>query len=105
MSLRLKKGDMIEIISGENKGQRGKILRVIPGKGRVLIEGKNIVKRHTKPNQKNQQGGIIEKEASIHISNVMLVCEKTEKPTRFGVKLLDKGRKTRYSIKSKELID
>jgi large subunit ribosomal protein L24 len=105
MSLRLKKGDLIQIVSGENKGQKGKILKVIPDKGRVLIEGKNLVKRHTKPNQKNQQGGIVEKEASIHISNLMLVCEKTEKPTRFGIKMLDKGRKARYSKRSKELID
>ena len=105
MSLRLKKGDLIQIVSGENKGQKGKILKVIPDMGRVLIEGKNLVKRHTKPNQKNQQGGIVEKEASIHISNLMLVCEKTEKPTRFGIKMLDKGRKARYSKRSKELID
>ncbi len=105
MALRLKKGDMVQIVSGENKGQSGKILRVLPGKGRALVEGRNLVKRHTKPNQKNQQGGILEKEASIHISNLMLLCEKTEKPTRFGVKTLDNGKKSRFSKKSKELVD
>ncbi len=105
MALRLKKGDMVQIVSGEHKGQSGKILRVYPGKGRALVEGKNIVKRHTKPNQKNQQGGILEKEAAIHLSNLMLVCEKTEKPTRFGIKKLDDGRKARFSKKSKELVD
>ncbi len=105
MSLRLKKGDMVQVVSGENKGQSGKILKVNPDSNRVLVEGVNIVKRHTKPNQKNQQGGILEKEASIHISNVMLLCEKTNKPTRTGVKVLEDGKRARYSIKSKELVD
>lgn len=105
MALRLKKGDTVQIISGENKGQNGKILKVYPDKSRALVEGKNMVKRHTKPNQKNQQGGIFEKEASIHISNLMLWCEKTEKPTRIGVKRLENGKRARYSKKSKELID
>ena len=105
MALRLKKGDMVQIVSGENKGQAGKILKVFPGKGRAYVEGKNLVKRHTKPNQKNQQGGIVEKEASIHLSNLMIRCEKTEKPTRIGIKILEGGRKARYSKRSKELID
>lgn len=105
MALRLKKGDMVQIVSGEHKGQSGKILRVYPDKGRALVEGRNVVKRHTKPNQKTQQGGILEKEAAIHLSNLMLVCEKTEKPTRFGIKKLDSGRKARFSKKSKELVD
>jgi len=105
MALRLRKGDMVQIVSGEHKGQTGKVLRVFPDKGRALVESRNLVKRHTKPNQKNQQGGILEKEAAIHISNLMLVCEKTDKPTRFGIKTLDGGRKARYSKKSKELVD
>ena len=105
MSLRLKKGDMVKIITGESKGQTGKILNVFTGKGRVTIEGKNLVKRHTKPNQKNQQGGIMEKEASMHISNLMLLDGKAGKPTRFGIKMLDQGRKARYLKKSKELAD
>ncbi len=105
MGLRIKKGDTVQIVSGESKGQTGKVLRVLPEKKRALVEGRNLVKRHTKPNQKNQQGGILEKEASIHISNLMLFCEKTEKPTRVGMKTLDNGKRVRYSKKSKEQID
>ncbi len=105
MALRLKRGDMVQIISGENKGLTGKILNILKNKDRATVEGRNIVKRHTKPNQKNQQGGILEKEASIHISNLMLLCEKTNRPTRVGVRIMDNGKKARFSKKSKELID
>ncbi len=105
MGLKLKSGDMVQIISGEHKGQTGKIHKVFPKKKMALIEGKNIVKRHTKPTQKNQQGGILEKEAPIHMSNLMLICEKTDKPTRFGNEILDNGKKVRFSKRSKELID
>ena len=105
MSLKLKKGDMVQIVSGESKGQSGKIIKVDTIKNRVFIEGVNIVKRHTKPNQKNQQGGILDKEASVHRSNVMLLCDKTNKPTRVGVKVLENGKRARYSKKSKELVD
>ena len=105
MAYRLKKGDTVQIITGEHKGQTGKILKVFPDKGRALVENRNIVKRHTKPTQKNQQGGILEKEAPIHISNLMLLCEKTEKPTRIGIRTLENGKRARYSKKSKELID
>lgn len=105
MSMRLKKGDMVQIVSGNSKGQTGRILKVLTKKKRVLVEGKNLVKRHTKPNQKNQQGGIIEKEASIHLSNVMLLCDKTNKATRIGIKILENGKKARFSKKSKELVD
>lgn len=105
MALRLRKGDMVQVVSGEDKGKTGKIRKVLPDKGRAFVENINIVKRHTKPTQKNQQGGIFEKEAPIHISNLMLLCEKTEKPTRFGIKILDNGKRARISKKSKELID
>lgn len=105
MAYRLKKGDNVQIVTGEHKGQTGKILKVFPDKGRALVENRNIVKRHTKPTQKNQQGGILEKEAPIHISNLMLLCEKTEKPTRIGIRVLENGKRARYSKKSKELID
>ena len=105
MSLRLKKGDMVKIITGESKGQTGKILNVFTGKGRVTIEGKNLVKRHTKPNQKNQQGGIVEKEAPIQLSNLMLVCPKTGKPTRIGTQILESGKRVRFSKKAKESVD
>ncbi len=105
MSFRLKKGDTVQLIAGDNKGQTGKILKVSRDKNSVLVEGKNLVKRHTKPNRTNQQGGILEKEASIHISNVMLVCPKTGVPTRIGAKVLDDGKKVRISKKSKEIVE
>jgi large subunit ribosomal protein L24 len=93
------------VISGEYKGKTGKILRVIPEKNRAIVEGINMIKRHTKPNPKNQQGGIMEKEASIALSNIMLVCPKTGKPTRIGVSILEGGKRVRFSKKAKELIE
>jgi len=105
MSLRLKKNDTVKIITGENKGQTGRIIRVFPDKQRAIVEGKNVVRRHMKPTPKNQQGGIIAKEASIHLSNLMLVCPKTGKATRIGTRILDNGRRVRFSKKAKELID
>jgi large subunit ribosomal protein L24 len=105
MSLCLKKNDTVKIISGENKGLTGRITMVFPDKNRAIVEGRNQVKRHTKPNPKNQQGGIIEKEASIHMSNLMLVCPKTGKATRIGTRILDNGRRVRFSKKAKELVD
>jgi large subunit ribosomal protein L24 len=77
---------------------------VIPDKNRALVEGLNLVKRHTKPSQKNQQGGIVQKEAPIHLSNLMLVCPKTGRPTRTGVSLLEGGKRVRFSKKAKETI-
>jgi large subunit ribosomal protein L24 len=105
MSLGLKKGDTVQVISGEYRKKTGKILRMIPEKMKAVVEGINMVKRHTKPNPKNQQGGIVEKEAMIHISNLMLMCPKTNKPTRIGVAILDKGRRVRFSKKAKESIE
>jgi large subunit ribosomal protein L24 len=103
--MRLKKGDTVQIVSGEFKDQTGRILRVEPDKNRAFVEGKNMVRRHTKPSPKNQQGGIVEKEAPIHLSNLMLVCPKTGKPTRVGTQILENGKRVRYSKKAKELID
>jgi len=105
MSLRLRKNDTVQIMAGEHKGLTGKVVRVIPSTNRAIVSERNIVKRHTKPNTKNQQGGIIEKEAAIHLSNLMLVCPKTGKPTRIGVRILDNGKRVRYSKKAKELVD
>ena len=93
------------IMAGEYRGQTGKIIKVLPKKFRAVVEARNIVKRHTKPNRKIQQGGIIEKEASIHLSNLMLLCSKTGKATRVGMRILDTGKRVRYSKKAKELID
>jgi len=105
MSLGLKKNDMVQIISGEHKGQTGKIIKVFPDKHTALVAERNIIKRHTRPSPKNQQGGIIEKEAPIHLSNLMLLCPKSGKPTRVGTKVLDNGKRVRFSKKAKELID
>ncbi|MBN1981376.1 MAG: 50S ribosomal protein L24 [Chitinivibrionales bacterium] len=105
MSLRIKKGDTVQIIAGDSKGQTGKVLRVNPGKGRLLIENRNVVKRHTKPNKRNQQGGILEKEASISLSNCMLLDSKANKPARVGIRILEDGKKVRFSKKTQEQID
>ncbi len=105
MSFRIKKGDLVQIITGEDKGTRGNVIEVDTKKNRVKVEGVNVIKRHTKPSQMDPQGGIIEKEASIHISNVMLIDKKNDAPTRIGVKFLNDGKKVRVSTKSKELVD
>ncbi len=105
MGLRIRKGDTAVVTTGKNKGKKGRILSVSSSKERVTIEGINIVKRHTKPNKKYTQGGIIEKEAPIHMSNVMLLCPKCNKPTRIGNTVLDDGKKIRACVKCKEVID
>jgi large subunit ribosomal protein L24 len=107
--MRLKKGDMVQVISGKGaaggKKVTGKVLKVFTKKDRVLVEGYNFVKRHTRPNKNNQRGGIIEKEASVHISNVMLVSPKSGQPTRISMKLLENNKKVRFSRKLQEEID
>jgi large subunit ribosomal protein L24 len=105
MPARLRKNDIVVIVSGEYRGQTGKIIKMLPKKNKAVVEARNIVKRHTKPNRKIQQGGIIEKEAGIQLSNLMLLCTKTGKPTRVGMKILDTGKRVRFSKKAKELID
>lgn len=105
MALGLRKGDVVQVMTGEYKGKNGKILKVLKEKEKLIVEGINMVKRHTKPNQKNQNGGIIEKEAEIHKSNVMLLCPKSGKPTRVGVQTLENGKKVRFSKKAKESIE
>ncbi len=105
MSLRIKKNDTVVVISGKHKGKRGRVIRVLPSNDKVIVEKINIVKRHMKPSKKYAQGGIIEKEAPIHISNVMLLCPKCDKPTRIGSQLLSDGNKVRVCKKCKEVID
>lgn len=103
MKLHVKKGDMVQVIAGDDKGKVAKILKVIPEKNRAIVEGVNVNKKHTKPNTKNTQGGIVDVEAPIHISNLMLVEGKT--PTRIGRKIDEKtGKLVRYSKKSGEVI-
>src|SRR6202162_3825225 len=102
---RVRKGDTVVVVAGKERGKRGKVLRVIPAKGRVLIEHVNMIKKHQRPTQKLRQGGIIERAASIHLSNVMLVERQTHKPTRVGVRSLTDGKKARVARKSGEFID
>ena len=100
----IKKGDTVVVISGEDKGQKGKILEVFKEKERAIVEGINMVKKHTKPNSAFPQGGIIEQEAPIHISNLLVADPKSGKATRVGRKLNDKNKLVRYSKKSGEEI-
>ena len=103
MKLHVKKGDTVKVIAGEDKGAVAKVLKMYPEKNRAIVEGVNMVKKHTKPNAKNTQGGIVEKEAPIHISNLMLV--ENNVPTRTGRKIDEKtGKFVRYSKKSGEVI-
>jgi len=102
--LHIKKGDNVEVISGDNKGTKGRVLEVFPEKLRALVEGVNLVSKHTKPNAKNTQGGIVKKEAPVHISNLMLIDPKTGKRTRTGRRLNDKNKLVRFSKKSGEEI-
>ncbi len=99
----VKKDDTVKVISGESKGQEGKVLEVYPSKNRALVEGVNMVKRHTKPNATHPNGGIVEQEAAIHLSNLMLVDPKTGEATRVGRKEVD-GKIARYSKKTGEVI-
>jgi large subunit ribosomal protein L24 len=101
----VRKGDTVVVIAGKERGKRGKVLRVIPEKGRVIVERINMVKKHQRPTQKLRQGGIIEREGSLHISNVMLLDPRNDKPTRVGVRALSDGKKVRIARKSGEMID
>lgn len=102
--MRLKKNDTVRVITGEDRGREGKILKVFPDKGRIIVEKVNMIKRHTRPSKMVPQGGIIEKEAPINATNVMLVCPNSGKPTRIGAKILADGSRVRVSRKSGEII-
>ena len=104
VKFKIRKGDKVIVRTGKDKGKSGEVLRVLRDEARVLVQGVNMVKRHTRPAAGNP-GGIIDKEASIHISNVALADPKTGKPTRVGFKLLDGGRKVRIARRSGEAID
>ena len=102
---RLRKDDTVMVIAGRERGKTGKVLRVLPAKSRVLIERVNLVKRHTKPRGVQQPGGIVEREASIHLSNVLPICGRCNKPTRVGSRRLDDGRAVRTCRRCGEQLD
>ncbi len=101
--MKVKKGDIVKVISGNYRGKTGKVLVVMPKRNRAIVEGINFVKRHTRRSQKNPQGGIIEREATIHISNLMLVVNNT--PTRIGYTRLEDGKKVRFAKKIGETVN
>ena len=102
--LHIKKGDTVIVLAGEDKGKTGKVLKVDVDKPRAIVEGVNVVKKSAKPSAKNPQGGIVEQEASIHISNLNLIDPKSGKPTRVGIKINEDGKKVRVAKKSGEEI-
>ncbi|MBI3457704.1 MAG: 50S ribosomal protein L24 [Candidatus Rokubacteria bacterium] len=103
--LSIKRNDTVVVIAGKEKGKRGKVLVVLPEKQRVVVERVNFIKRHQRPTQKVRQGGIIEREGSLHVSNVMLVCGKCDKPTRTGIQILADGRRARVCRQCGEIVD
>ena len=101
----LKINDQVEVIAGKDKGRVGKIIKILKAKNRALVERANMIKRHTKPSAANQQGQIVEKEAPIHVSNLMLICPKCAKTVRVGRKILDDDSKVRVCRKCEEIIE
>ena len=104
MAAKIRKGDRVQVLTGSDKGKRGEVLRVIPEDHRAIVQGVNMVKRHLKPQGMNQPGGIQEKEATIHLSNLALIDPKSDKPTRVGFKDVD-GKKVRVAKASGEVLD
>lgn len=102
---RIRKGDTVMVIAGRDRGKSGKVLSVDRSAGKIVVEKLNMIKRHTKPNQKVKQGGILEREAPLAISNVMFMCPVTHKPTRLGVRTQADGRRVRFSKKSNDLVE
>ncbi len=102
----VRKNDNVMVVGGKDRGKRGRVLRVIPGRNRVLVEGINFIKRHTRPNpQQNVKGGVVEREASLHASNVQIICPECGAATRIGHQLLDDGRKVRVCRKCDGAVD
>jgi large subunit ribosomal protein L24 len=101
---RIKKGDRVIVLAGRDRGRQGEVLRVLREEGRVLVQGVNMVKRHTKPNPRTGGGGIVEKEAPIHVSKVACVDPQSSRPTRVGFRFLEDGRKVRYAKRSGEVL-
>lgn len=104
-SVHVRRGDTVAVIAGKERGKRGKVLRVFTADGRVLIEHVNMIKKHQRPTQKLRQGGIIEREGPLALSNVLLVCGRCDKPVRTGIKVLADGRKLRVCKQCGEPVD
>ncbi len=105
-AIAIRRNDSVVVIAGRDRGKRGRVLRVIPGRDRLIVEGVNMIKRHTRANpQRNVKGGIVEREGSIHTSNVQLVCPECGKQTRVGRRLLGDGRKVRVCRKCEGVVD
>lgn len=102
--MKVVKNDNVLVISGNYKGKKGKVLKVYPKENRVIVEGVNFIKRHTRPTQKNPQGGIVEKEAPIQASNLMVICPKCDTPTRLGRKILEDGKRVRICRSCGEML-
>ena len=105
LKVRLKKNDLVEVTTGKEKGKTGKVLKVLPKKNRAVVEKVNFIKRHTRPSGKTRQGGILQKEAPIHISNLLLVCPKCNRGVRMGKKVLEGGKKALVCKKCGEQIE
>lgn len=103
--LHIRKNDLVMVVNGKEKGKSGRILRVMPEKEKVIIEKINFIKRHARPHGKQRQGGILEKEAPLHVSNVMLLCEKCNKPVRIGHRVVEGSKKARVCRKCGEIFD
>jgi large subunit ribosomal protein L24 len=105
MAARIRKGDTVEVITGVSKGRRGEVLRLLPKDDRAVVQGVNIAKRHTKPRGMGEPGGIVEREATIHLSNLMLVDPTSEKRTKVAFRVLDDGRKVRIAKATGQTIE
>ena len=106
LSSPIRKNDNVVVITGRDRGKKGRVLRVVPAKGRVIVEGVNFIKRHTKPNPRaNVKGGIVEREAALHASNVQIVCPECNRPTRIGSRRLDDGSRVRFCRKCNGVVD
>ena len=102
----IRRNDTVVVMAGKDRGKRGRVLKVVPDRNRVVVEGVNFIKRHTKPNPQRQiKGGVVEREASLHASNVQLVCPECSQPTRLGRRVLEDGRKIRICRKCEGVVD
>jgi large subunit ribosomal protein L24 len=105
MAARIRKGDVVQVITGAQKGRRGEVLRVFPKADRAIVQGVNVATKHVKPRGIGQPGGLVQQEATIHLSNVMLVDPKSEKPTKVGFRILEDGRKVRIAKATGQVIE